>query len=214
MPKYIRRGSGITQKTFIAWNFPEDLDEAGKHAEGRNPLIDFDAWLDRFKNEIDDHADALGVKAQFGKKSWPYQSQEWYLSQLRLACFLLEQALTSGNHKKIAARGIMLGDLRKEYRLKFSGERKLTRFEDASRKQMTALDQLNDKKRVEAKEWQRIADEVLDGLAAGIRGYPEAARQLLAHWPKDVRKPGLEALRKYLPHSPKRARIWVSQRKL
>jgi len=133
------------------------------------------------------------AEERIGVRGWGCQSVRWYMGTLMRLAHMCRQALESGAWLELAGWCIELGALDREFRLKFSAQRRLKSFE-----QRTCQGALrgNARKRVEAEQRQLIVKQIL-------ASYPNidsdnasaAARAVLTVWPQGHKMPAARTLR-------------------
>lgn len=118
-------------------------------------------------------------------KTYPEQDSFWYLGELMLLALNCRQALTKKDWLGLAGRSLKLGQLDREYRLKFSGEALLKRFEEYDRAHTIGTNKGIKKGQENARARRAIIWRIIELSGGEIdpRRPTEAARLIRERWP-------------------------------
>ena len=203
MVKTTKVGYGITKREQRTYRISrEGLAEFVRDAEGKiYPLADFPGWLDWLSETVALRAKELEFPTESMLRAQPYQSEAWYLKEINQAIFMTREAIKAGDAMKLAARALMLGSINREYKLKFSGEKRLAEYEASSLRQVNGVDMANAKKVASAEEWKKTARRLQAAITHIETGHgykSKMAEAILCSWPHGSKPPSLDRLRRFL----------------
>lgn len=132
---------------------------------------------------------------------WGYQSVRWYLGTLMGLVQDCRRALEKQAWLELAGRCINLGEMRREFQLKFASDKKVQEFQKASERQVKGVDRANAGRKARAATWQAKAMQIADRMPMWDRASASAvAVFVLANW-GDGKPPSKVSLRKHVAAS-------------
>lgn len=134
------------------------------------------------------------------QKAFPEQSSFWYLGSILYRIKQCRLAIEAGEFLQAAGQAMLLGRIDREMLLKFSGEKRLRRFEWFDSRRTAGLDSTNATKRKDANRWHGIARHILrNSPDIDPRGKKsETAKALQAKWPQGKKIPNQRSLEDWL----------------
>lgn len=170
-----------------------------------NQFVAFDkgnpiAW----RYEVNLYSPGIHARTEAHLQSFPYQSNFWFIGAILSLINQCRSALLQGQMQRAAGLALRLGAVDSQFRLKFSGEKRLADFE----RHAAGADQGNREKRRKADAWKAEARRIvalnpeinLDNASAAARLVLEGEA-----WSDHVPEPSQRSLRQYLSTLAKRA---------